>query len=38
MQGPAVIETVNTTIILPDDFALAVDPVGTCVLTADGQP
>ncbi len=38
MQGPAVIETVNTTIILPDGFALAVDPVGTCVLTADGQP
>ena len=32
MKGPAVIETVNTTIVVPDDFALAVDAVGTCVL------
>ncbi len=38
MAGPAVIETVNTTMILPDGFALAVDAVGTCVLAADGQP
>ncbi len=37
MRGPAVIETVNTTIILPDGFALAVDAVGTSVLTAESQ-
>ena len=34
IKGPAVIETVNTTILVPDDFALAVDAVGTCVLDA----
>jgi len=38
IEGPAVIETANTTIVLPDGFALVVDAVGTCVLTADSQP
>jgi N-methylhydantoinase A len=30
--GPAVIEAVNTTIILPGDWDLDVDAVGTCIL------
>jgi N-methylhydantoinase A len=34
MKGPAVIESVNTTILVPGDFALAVDAAGTCVLSA----
>ncbi len=32
IAGPAVIETVNTTIIVHSDFDLVVDAVGTCVL------
>jgi N-methylhydantoinase A len=32
--GPALIETVNTTIVVSDGFSLTVDAVGTCVLTA----
>ena len=35
LRGPAVIEAVNTTIVLSDGFSLAVDAVGTCVLTAE---
>jgi N-methylhydantoinase A len=35
--GPAVVESVNTTIIVPDDFDLRVDAVGTCVLTIRSQ-
>jgi len=38
LRGPAVIETVNTTIILPDGFDLAVDAVGTSVLTSSQRP
>jgi N-methylhydantoinase A len=34
LAGPALIETVNTTIVLSDSFRLTVDAVGTCVLTA----
>ena len=34
VEGPAVIESVNTTIIVPGDFSLSVDAVGTCVLQA----
>jgi N-methylhydantoinase A len=34
LKGPAVIESVNTTIVVPGDFALAVDAAGTCVLSA----
>ena len=37
LRGPAVIEAVNTTIILPESFSLAVDTVGTCLLTAEGR-
>jgi N-methylhydantoinase A len=33
IAAPAVIESVNTTIILPPGFDLHVDAVGTCVLT-----
>ncbi|MET0585676.1 MAG: hydantoinase/oxoprolinase family protein [Candidatus Binatia bacterium] len=34
ISGPAVVESVNTTIIVPGDFNLWVDAVGTCVLQA----
>ena len=34
LAGPALIETVNTTIVVSDGFRLTVDAVGTCVLTA----
>lgn len=32
IAGPAVVETVNTTIVVQPDFNLVVDAVGTCVL------
>lgn len=37
LEGPALIETVNTTIVVPDSFHCRVDAAGTCVLTASGR-
>jgi N-methylhydantoinase A len=34
LEGPALIETVNTTVVVPEGFHLSIDAVGTCVLTA----
>lgn len=34
LAGPAIIEAVNTTIFVPDDFHVVVDPYGTIVMTA----
>ena len=34
LSGPALVESVNATIVVPDGFALAVDSLGTSVLTA----
>ena len=34
LDGPALIETINTTVVVSDGFDLGVDAVGTCVLTA----
>jgi N-methylhydantoinase A len=34
LEGPALIETVNTTVLVPESFHLNIDAVGTCVLTA----
>lgn len=36
IEGPAIVETAVTTILVPDGFHLAVDDVGTCVLTDAG--
>lgn len=33
LNGPALVETVNATIVVPDGFSLAVDSLGTCILT-----
>ena len=33
LVGPAIVETAVTTIFVPDGFDLAIDPVGTAVLT-----
>lgn len=33
--GPAIVEAVNTTVFVPDDFDLAVDAYGTIVMTAN---
>jgi len=33
LSGPAIIESVNTTIVVPAGYAAEYDPVGNCVLT-----
>ena len=33
LRGPAIIESVNTTIMVPAGYAAEYDPVGSCVLT-----
>ena len=33
LNGPAIVESVNTTIVVPEDFALEIDAYGTSVLT-----
>jgi N-methylhydantoinase A len=38
LAGPAIIESINTTIVVPREFRAAIDSFGNCVMTARNKP